>query len=91
MKRKLVFLPAAYSKEVVETINNYFDQGYEIEDILSADAGCYLLLVLKSGDYAYKFAKNPNMQDKKCDLIEEKKIEPEQRWFSSSTMDVKPN
>lgn len=91
MRRKLVFLPAVYSKEVVETINGYFDNGYEIEDILSADAGCYLLLVLKGGCYSYKFAVKSDSQDEKCELIEENKIEPEQRWVSTNTKDVIPS
>ena len=90
MRRKLVFLPAVYSKTVVETINGYFDNGYEIEDILNADAGCYLLLVLKGGCYDYKFAEKSDSQDKKCELIEEK-IEPEQRWVVSNTKDINPS
>ena len=33
MKRKLVYLPNKYSKDVVDNINGYFDKGYEIENI----------------------------------------------------------
>lgn len=47
MKRKLIFLPEVHSKEVVDNINVYFDKGYEIEDIIEAKYGHYILLVLK--------------------------------------------
>ena len=36
MKRKMIFLPDIYSKDVVNAINTYFDSGYEIDDILDA-------------------------------------------------------
>ena len=34
MKRKLVYLPTYYSKDIVDDINSYFDKGYNIEGIL---------------------------------------------------------
>ena len=46
MKRKLVYLPNEYSKDVVDNINGYFDKGYEIENIFNANEGVYILLVL---------------------------------------------
>lgn len=85
--RKLVFLPSAYSKEVVENINGYFNSGYVIEDILNADNGYYVFLYLKNDkSYAYKCVKNFDTSNDKCELIEEGQI-----WVSSNTQDIKPN
>ena len=89
MKRKLVYLPYEYSKEMVDAINLYFDKGYEIEDILNADNGYYLILILKgSENYAYTNVSKIDLSDKKNinNLIEEK-----QRWVKTSTGDIVPN
>ena len=89
MKRKLVYLPYEYSKEMVDAINLYFDKGYEIEDILNADNGYYLILILKgSENYAYVNASKIDLSDKKNinNLIEE-----EQRWVKTSTGDIVPS
>jgi hypothetical protein len=87
MRRKLVFLPSTHSKTVVETINGYFNKGYEIEDILNADDGYYLFLYLKNNEcYSYKCVKNFDSIDDKQELIEEV-----QTWVSSNTQDIKPN
>lgn len=45
-KRKLVYLPSSHSKDVVEEINGYFDNEYEIEKTLDVDGGYYIVLVL---------------------------------------------
>ena len=55
MKRKMIYLPNEYSKDVVDNINGYFDRGYEIEDVFNANEGIYILLVLK-GNENYKYA-----------------------------------
>lgn len=87
MKRKLVYLPSKYSKEIVDNINSYFDKGYEIEDVYSADAGQYFLLVLKgNGNYYYKYAKNFNTLDDKNELIEDM-YNFSQTWTSTNTKD----
>ena len=92
MKRKLVFLPATYSKEVVDSINGYFDKGYEIEDILSAENGCYLLLILAHTECcAYKYAKKFDSSEDTCMLIEEQHYDSNQCWCSTSTQDTKVN
>lgn len=92
MKRKLVFLPAVYSKEVVENINGYFDKGYEIEDILDAENGCYLLLILAYNDCcAYKYAKKFDSSEDTCVLIEERHYGGDQCWHTTSTQDTKVN
>lgn len=92
MKRKLVFLPSVYSKEVVETINGYFDKGYEIEDILDAENGRYLLLILAGTEcYAYKYAKKFDLSEDTCMLIEEQHYDGEQSWHTTSTQDTKVN
>jgi hypothetical protein len=69
--RKLVYLPFVYSKEIVENINIFFDKGYEIEDILNAEDGYYLILILKgSENYAYvntsKFEKDGLLIEENC-------------------------
>ena len=90
MKRKLVFLSSLEAtKEAVDSINSYFDKGYEIEEILDADCGYYIFLVLK-GNENYKYLHNIELSDSKYPLIEEKK-EPAQNWVRSSTNDIKLN
>ena len=84
MKRKLVYLPNEYSKDVVDNINGYFDNGYEIEDVFNANEGIYILLVLKSN---HKYVKN---YEYPLTLIEENK-EPLQNWVTSNTNQVKTN
>ena len=72
MKRKLVFLPDVYSKEVVDSINAYFDKGYEIEEIFDVNCGRYLLLVLNCNcDYNYKYTNNCEKSDDNYNLIED--------------------
>ena len=83
MKRKLVYLPNEYSKDVVDNINGYFDRGYEIEDVFNANDGIYIILVLK-GNENYKYA----IPDIKRNLIEEKKVLPDESWCRTSTKDV---
>lgn len=86
MKRKLVYLPCEYSKEMVDAINLYFDKGYELEDIFNADNGYYMLLVLKCNEnYAYKHTSKNDSSDKKNinNLIEE-----ERKWVKTSTGDI---
>ena len=84
MKRKLVYLPNEYSKDVVDNINGYFDKGYEIEDIFNANEGIYILLVLKGN---HKYVKN---YEYPLTLIEENK-EDLQTWVTSNTNQVKTN
>lgn len=92
MKRKLVFLPATYSKVVVDSINEYFDKGYEIEDIIDAENGCYLLLILAHTECcAYKYAKKFDSSEDTCMLIEEQHYDSDQCWCSTSTQDTKVN
>jgi hypothetical protein len=86
MKRKLVYLPFAYSEEIVSIINMYFDSGYEIEDVFNAEDGYYILLILKcSENYAYKHTSKKDLSDKKNinNLIEE-----ERKWVKTSTGDI---
>ena len=83
MKRKMIYLPNEYSKDVVDNINGYFDKGYEIEDIFNANDGIYILLVLK-GNENYKYT----IPDMKRNLIEEKKVMPDEHWYRTSTEDV---
>ena len=65
MKRKLVFLSALEAtKEAVDSINSYFDKGYEIEEVLDADCGYYIFLVLK-GDENYKYTHKFDLSDSK--------------------------
>jgi hypothetical protein len=87
MKRKLVFLPEKYSKEIVDTINGYFNMGYEIEDKFSAYEGCYFLLVLDiNKHYDLLGQKYPSFE--KCTLLEEKY---DKTWTSTNTQDVGNN
>lgn len=87
MKRKLVFLPNIYSKHVVDVINEYFDIGYDIEDIFDAVDGRYILLVIH-GDEKYMYKINSNC-DKKYDLIEDMCVTT--CWNSTNTKDVEIN
>ena len=84
MKRKMIYLPNEYSKDVVDNINGYFDTGYEIENIFNANEGIYILLVLKGN---HKYVKN---YEHPLTLIEENK-EPLQNWVTSNTNQVKTN
>lgn len=93
MKRKLVFLPSVHSKEVVDDINLFFNKGYEIEDILNADDGYYIILVLKGEEkYFYKFDKNIDLpkgvNSGNYNLIEEKQ-NIKQDWTVTNTKEVK--
>ena len=92
MKRKLIFLSSTeYSETVVDSINGYFILGWEIEKILNADCGYYIILVFKCNDsYDCKFAAKSDSQDKKCELIEETN-NPEQRWVVTNTKDINPS
>lgn len=90
MKRKLVFLPAKYSKEMVDNINYYFDKGYEIEDKISADDGYYFLLVLNvHRNYDFCGQKYPYFE--KYTLLEEKSDKYDKTWTSTNTQDVGNN
>ena len=83
MSRKIVFLPSVYSKEIVDSINLYFDRGYEIDDILNADNGYYILLSKDNDNYDYRFASKFKLSDENCNLIEEN-----QKWVKTTTNDV---
>ena len=63
---------------------------YEIDDILDAASGRYIVLVRNCNDN-FNYTKKFNLPDiDKCTLIEEN-IDPEQRWVSSNTEDVNVN
>ena len=97
MKRKLVYLPSTYySKDIVDDINSYFDKGYNIEGILDADTGFYLVLILDNNEeYKYTGLKKLDLPYDKLKLIEENinytSAEFPQHWTSISTEDIKPN
>lgn len=97
MKRKLVYLPSTYySKDIVDDINSYFDKGYNIEGILDADTGFYLVLILnKNEEYKYTGLKKLDLPYDKLKLIEENisytSAEFPQHWTSTNTEDIKPN
>jgi hypothetical protein len=83
MKRRVVFIPSIlYSKDtpkcVVESINDYFNKGYDIEYMLNVDYGYYLFLVLKDGENVY------SKKHLKYDLIEENN----HKWVKTSTGDI---
>ena len=82
MKRKMVYLPNEYSKDVVDNINGYFDKGYEIENIFNANEGIYILLALKGNQKYVKNYEYPHT------LIEENK-EHLQTWVTSNSNQVK--
>ena len=56
MKRKLFFLSSVECNEtIVDNINECFDKGYEIEKILNADCGYYIILSLDDNEnYMFK-------------------------------------
>lgn len=86
MRRKIVFLPKLYSKEIVENINTYFfDKGYEIEDILDAEGGYYIIFILKDDNYQYM--KKYVLSDFKSNIIEENN----QKWIKTATSDLNLN
>ena len=88
MKRKIIFLPAVYSKEIVDNINIYFDKGYEIENILNADSGNYLILVLKGNEKCYyEYSKKIDLPDDKYNIIEESNSS--KKWTVDNTKEVK--
>ena len=81
MKRKLVYLPSTYySKDIVDDINSYFDKGYNVEGILDADTGFYLVLVLDDEYYSYT-----NKKYNRQNLIEES---VNNNWSRTTTKDV---
>lgn len=84
MKRKLIFLSATeYSENTVDRINGYFDMGWEIEDILNADFGYYLILISKDvGNCDYVKKINPSKY--KYNLIEESR-DTDQKWVTTTT------
>ena len=98
MKRKLVYLPSVYSKDIVDNINSYFDKGYDIEGVLDADSGFYLVLILNNNE-EYKYAGLKKLDsyfpyDNLKQLIEENVIYTDnfpRKWTSTSTENIKPN
>ncbi len=96
MKRKLVYLPSTYySKDIVDDINSYFDKGYNIEGILDADTGFYLVLILNNNE-EYKYTGLKKLDSyfpyDKLKLIEENRIDfNDKDWVSTKTDDVKLN
>jgi hypothetical protein len=100
MKRKLVYLPSTYhSKDIVDDINSYFDKGYNIEGILEAETGFYLVLILDNNE-EYKYTGLKKLDSyfpyDKLKLIEENisftSAEfPQHHWTSTNTEDIKPN
>ena len=85
MKRKIVFLSSEeYSKDVLDNINECFDKGYEIEQILNAICGYYIILILKDNincDYASK------LELSKYNLIEEND-KTNQKWVKTTTKNI---
>ena len=88
MKRKLIYLPNEYSKDIVDNINEYFDRGYEIEDVFNANEGIYILLVLKGN---HKYVKDFDLSDCRYPLLIEENKEDLQTWVTSNTNQVKLN
>ena len=72
MKRKLFFLSSVECNEtIVDNINACFDKGYEIEKILNADCGYYIILSLDENEN-YMFKKKYELPKYNCNnLIEE--------------------
>ena len=84
MKRKLIFLSATeYSENTVDRINGYFDLGWEIEDILNADFGYYLILISKDVDNR-DYLKKINPSKYRYNLIEENR-DDDQKWVTTTT------
>lgn len=79
----LKFLPLSYNEEIVNGINEYLGKGYEIEDIIDANDGYYILLALKGNGSCKNVGKYiiPTL-DK--DLIEENN----QKWVKTTTADI---
>lgn len=86
MKRKLIYLPDEYSKDVVENINGYFDMGYEIEEILNAEYGYYIIFALRCNNIRKQ--DSVSVPEYKYTLIEEKN-NPEYNWVSTNTNEEK--
>ena len=63
-------------KSVVDNINTCFDKGYEIEKILNADCGYYIILLL-NGNENYTFKKKYELPN----LIEEST----KKWVTTIT------
>ena len=72
MKRKMFFLSSVdCDKNVVDNINTCFDKGDEIEKILNADCGYYIILSLDENEN-YMFKKKYELPKYNCNnLIEE--------------------
>ena len=87
MKRKLIYLPDEYSKDVVKDINEYFDMGYDIEDILNAKYGYYIILTMRCNSIQKQDSVS-DIPEYKYTLIEEKNI-PEYKWVSTNTNEEK--
>ena len=86
MKRKLIYLPNEYSEDVIKAINEYFDMGYEIEDILNAECGYYFILALRSNSIQKQ--DSVSVRDYNFTLIEENS-NPEYNWVSTNTNEEK--
>ena len=82
MKRKMFFLSSVEcDKNVVDNINTCFDKGYEIEKILNADCGYYIILSLDENEN-YMFKKKYELPKYNCNnLIEEST----KKWVTTIT------
>ena len=90
MKREVVFISSTiYSNDtpkcVVESINGYFDKGYEIEYMLDVEYGYYLFLILKDDENVY--SKKYILSNMKYDIIEENN----QKWIKTNTSEINLN
>jgi hypothetical protein len=91
MKKKLIYLPTEYSKELVDAINTYFDKGYEIEDILNATDGYYIFLVLNGNNNDCSYVNKHKLSSGgDINLIEEDNI-GNTKWVETRTTNVLPN
>lgn len=86
-KEKLIYLPYAYSKDLIDNINSYFNIGYIIGDILNADNGYYILLTKDNENYEYKYINKLKLSDNNSCLIEENN-EYLPKWTTTSTDDI---